>query len=129
MYTLRPMSYELRVIETPSYLHVRASGPHTPSNARQFLIDAYEACLRLNCTAVLLEMNLVGPSMSTLSLFGVVEERSSQGQQLRKIAYVDASAERSLEHKMFAETVARNRGVNVRFFQSVAEAEKWMKEP
>jgi hypothetical protein len=122
------MSYELRVIETPSHLHVRASGTHTPRNARQFLVDAYEACVRLKHTAVLLEMNLVGPSMSTLALFGVVEERASQGQQLKKIAYVDASVERGLEDKVFAETVARNRGVNVRFFQCVAEAEKWMKE-
>jgi hypothetical protein len=101
------MSYELRVIEKPSHLHVQASGTHTPSNARQFLIDAYEACVRLQHAAVLLEMNFVGPSMSTLSLFGVVEERASQGQQLKKIAYVDASADRSLEHKIFAETVAR----------------------
>jgi hypothetical protein len=123
------MSYELRVIETPSHLHVRASGAHTPGNARQFLVDAYEACVRLNHSAVLLEMNLVGPSMSTVSLFGVVAERASQGQQLRRIAYVDASAERSLEHKVFAETVARNRGVNVRFFQSVDEAQAWMQAP
>jgi hypothetical protein len=123
------MSYELRVIETPSHLHVRASGTHTPHNARQFLVDAYEACVRLNRSAVLLEMNFVGPSMSTVSLFGVVAERASQGQQLRRIAYVDASAERSLEHKVFAETVARNRGVNVRFFQSVDEAQEWMQAP
>jgi hypothetical protein len=67
--------------------------------------------------------------MSTVSLFGVVAERASQGQQLRRIAYVDASAERSLEHKVFAETVARNRGVNVRFFQSVDEAQAWMQAP
>jgi hypothetical protein len=121
------MSYELRVIETPAYLHVRATGTHTPGNARQFLLDAYDACMRLKRTAVLLEMNLTGPGMSTLSLFGVVAERAAEGQQLSKVAYVDTSAERSLEHKVFAETVARNRGVNVRFFQSVAEAKEWMK--
>ena len=79
----------------------------------------------LNHSPVLLEMNLVGPSMSTLSLFSVVAERTSQGRQLKKIAYVDGSAERSLENKVFAETVAQNRGVNVRFFQSVAEAQEW----
>jgi hypothetical protein len=28
----------------------------------------------------------------------------------------------------FAETVARNRGVNVRLFQSVAAAEEWLSE-
>jgi hypothetical protein len=27
---------------------------------------------------------------------------------------------------VFAETVARNRGVNVRFFPSVEEAKKWL---
>ena len=123
------MSYELRVIETPSYLHAIAAGAHTAGNARQFLIDAYEACVRLNHSAVLLEMNFVGPSMSTLSLFGVVAERAAQGRQLRKVAYVDASSERTLEQKMFAETVARNRGVNVCFFRSLAEAQEWMDTP
>jgi hypothetical protein len=102
---------------------------HTASNARQFFIDAYEACVRLNHSAVLLEMNFVAPSMSTLSLFGVVTERAAQGRQLRKVAYVDASSERTLEQKMFAETVARNRGVNVCFFRSVAEAQEWMDTP
>jgi hypothetical protein len=123
------MSYELRVLETPSYLHARAAGTHTASNARQFLLDAYDACVRLNHSAVLLEMNLIGPSMSTLSLFSVVAERASQGRQLRKIAYVDGSAERTSEQKLFAETVARNRDVNVRFFESVADAQEWITAP
>jgi hypothetical protein len=74
--------------------------------------------MRLNHSAVLLEMTSSGPTMSTRSLFGVVAERSSQGTQFKSIAYVDASTERSLEHKMFAETVARNCGVNVRLFRT-----------
>ena len=44
---------------------------------------------------------------------------------LQTLAYVDVNAEGHLME--FAETVAVNRGVPVRVFSSVAEAEHWLR--
>jgi hypothetical protein len=67
-----------------------------------------------------------GPSLAPSSIFDVVSERSADGLKLRKIAYVDAS--RTSDKARFAETVAMNRGVNVRLFETIADAQKWLED-
>ena len=119
------MSYHLSLAEHPGYLHATATGTHTPQNALRFLQEVREACTRLGHTAVLLEMNLAGPSLDSTSIFRVIAQRSTDAAGLKKIAYVDASSRDPVKMK-FAETVAINRGVNVRLFQDLAQAKEWM---
>jgi hypothetical protein len=119
------MPYRLTIAEFPTYLHATVTGTHTPANALRFLQEAHAACVERGKTDVLLEMNLTGPSLDTTSIFRVISERSGDALKLRKIAYVDASS-RDPEKMRFAETVAVNRGVNVRLFQDVAKAKEWM---
>ena len=76
---------------------------------------------------MLLEMNLSGPSLESGTIFGVLQSRSREGSTLRKIAYVDSSP-RDPGKMRFAETVAKNRGVNVRLFRALDEAKQWMAE-
>ena len=120
------MDYHLTITERGSYLHAAVSGPNTRENALRFLKEAYEACVARGKTSVLLEMALTGPSLDTSSIFAVIAERSGDGAKLRRIAYVDLSEARDDGKARFAETVAVNRGVNVRFFRDVAEAQKWL---
>ena len=120
------MTYHLTIEEKPSYLHARVTGTHNAENLRRFLVEVHEESARRNCTAVLLEMNLSGPSLDTGSIFDVVSERSADGMMFKRIAYVDASPERDLRKMEFAETVAINRGVRVRHFRNVQDAERWM---
>ena len=47
--------------------------------------------------------------------------------KLRKIAYVDTS-QRDPDKMKFAETVAQNRGVNVRLFRDGDAARQWLSE-
>jgi hypothetical protein len=75
---------------------------------------------------LLLEMSLSGSSLPMAKIFDVIAEGSRRGQKLERIAYVDASAERDPARMRFAETVAVNRGVNVRLFRSLDEAERWL---
>ncbi len=119
------MPYHLNLEELPTYLHATVTGTHTPENALRFLKEAREACAERGYTAVLLEINLSGPSLDSTSIFRVIAQRSTDAAGLRKIAYVDASS-RDPEKKKFAETVAINRGLNVRLFQDLAEAKEWM---
>lgn len=120
------MTYHLTIEEKPSYLHAKVTGTHNEQNIRRFLVEIHEACLRRNCAAVLFEMNLSGPSLNTGSIFDVISERSADGAMFKRMAYVDASPERDPHNMEFAETVAINRGVRVRFFRNVEDAERWI---
>lgn len=123
------MSYDLTIEEQPSYLHAKVSGTHNAENAHRFLMDVHEAWVQRNSSAVLLEMKLCGPSLGVLSIFNIISERAPYAYGLKQIAYVDACSEHDPEQARFAETVARNRGVNVRLFQTVDEAAGWLRDP
>ena len=120
------MEYRLTIVERPGYVHARVTGPNTPENALRFLQESYEACVARGRSALLLEMDLSGPSLDTSSIFRIVAERTTDALKLRKIAYVEKSREKDEGKVHFAETVAVNRGVNVKLFRDVAEAERWL---
>jgi hypothetical protein len=120
------MTYHLTIEEKPSHLHAKVTGTHNEQNIRRFLVEIHEACLRRKCTTVLFEMNLSGPSLNTGSIFDVISERSADGLMFKRMAYVDASPERDPRNMEFAETVAINRGVRIRFFRNVEDAERWI---
>ena len=122
------VSYQLTIEERPTYIYARADGELTPANALRFLEEAYAACLRSGRGDLLLDMQLHGPDLNTTNVYEVISQRVAYGSKLRKIAYVPFQrGDRSMAH--FAETVAVNRGVNVRLFESVAAAERWLLEP
>ena len=120
------MTYDLAIESRGSYLHAKATGDHTAENARRFLAEVYEATVQKKCRSVLLELDLMGPSLPMVEIYDVIAEGSKRGQMLERIAYVDASAERDPARIRFAENVAMNRGVNVRLFRTVEEAERWL---
>jgi hypothetical protein len=119
------VSCKLTIEERPGYLHVKVTGARTPENALRFLEEAYAACVEKGRSALLLESNLSGPSLDTASIYRVVLQKVEDGAKLAKIAYVVASVD-DPAMPMFAETVARNRGVNARLFQSVEAAARWL---
>ena len=122
------MSYQLTIEERPTYVYARADGDLTPANALRFLEEAYAACVRSGRSDVLLDMQLHGPKLATTSVYEVISQRAADGTKLRRIAYVPSETD-DPEMPYFAETVAVNRGVNVRLFESVAAAERWLSEP
>jgi hypothetical protein len=117
--------YRLILTQQPEYLHATVTGAHNAENALRFLTECFEACTRTGSTALLLEFNLAGPSLQSSIIFDVVSKRTAQAVKLRKIAYYDNS-ERDPEKVKFAETVARNRGVNVRLFRDLDAAKGWL---
>jgi len=123
------MSYHLSIEEHPAYVHARATGDMTPENALRFLVEANGACTARGKRRLLLEFAFTGPSLNGGSIYDIVSARSSHAAVFERIAYVDVSGERNSEHKRFAETIARNRGVNVRLFPSLEEARQWLGSP
>jgi hypothetical protein len=120
------MDYHLTIIERDSYVQATVTGTNTPENMLRYMKEAYEACRARGKSAVLLEMNLAGESLDVTSIFRVVEERSADGAKLRKIAYVAPIVGKDPARAHFAETVAVNRGVNVKVFRDIAEAQSWL---
>jgi SpoIIAA-like len=122
------MAYNLSVEQKPAYVHAKGSGDLTRSSARQFLVDAYQACIARNASSLLLEMAFTG-DLSLADVCSVINERSLDGSNLERIAYVDTNPDLPRDIAEFAELVALNRGVNIRLFSTLSEAERWLQSP
>jgi hypothetical protein len=123
------MSYSLTADARPGYLHVKVIGENTRENVLGYLLEVNERCVQQKSPAVLIEENLRGPSLNIAEVFAIVAERShTVSPQLRWIAYVDVNPEHSKGRMLFAETVAVRRGVNVRVFSTIVDAEQWLRD-
>jgi hypothetical protein len=122
------MAYQLTVEQKAGYLHVRVSGENSPETVRRYLEEVFSTCLRRQCSAVLIEEDLQGPGLGVFDIHEIVTEGSKRTwPTVRRIAYVDTNREHSQRDMHFAETVAVNLGVNVKFFPTVKEAEVWLR--
>jgi hypothetical protein len=119
------MEYELTIIERPGFVHARITGPHRADTAVAGLREAYAECVKRSCEQMLLEMATTGPSLGPSRIFGVLKDRLEDALKLRKIAYVDTQGRGG---RGFVENFARNRGVNIRAFDSIGDAEHWLAE-
>ena len=126
----RHMAYRIAIDEEPAYLHVRVTGENSPAAVRNYLEEVRAACAARNKAAVLIEENLVGPGLSLLDIYQIVDEGGPRTWPfVRRIAYVDVKAAARPGNIRFAETVALNRGVNIRAFWNVEEAKAWLRDP
>jgi hypothetical protein len=121
------MSYKLTVEERPAYLHAKVVGERTADNLLRFLQETYAACVKSGRSALLLDIQLSGPSLDTATIYNVISQRIMDARKLHKIAYLQPDLD-DPAMPYFAETVALNRGANVRLFQSVEAAEEWLSE-
>jgi hypothetical protein len=77
-----------------------------------------------NSNLILLENNIPAV-VSIIDMFRIVSELSGMGLSGSKLAVVDRHPEHT-EANEFAVTVATNRGVRMRTFSSVRDAEEWL---
>jgi len=121
--------YQVVVEEKPGYVHFRVTGSNSPGSVRGYLADVYYTCAQHKHPAILIEENLQGSGLGLLDIFEIVSEGSERTwPYIRRIAFVDVNPEHSQPDMKFAETVAVNRGVNMRLFPGLREAELWLSE-
>jgi hypothetical protein len=77
-----------------------------------------------NCRRVLLE-NDIPAAVSITDMFKIVSELPGMGFSLSRLAVVDRNPEHGQINE-FAEVVASNRGIRMRTFSRVRDAEEWL---
>jgi hypothetical protein len=121
------VSYHLSIKERDGYLHLTVTGENQPETVKNYLAAIHQECLQRGVSAILIEENLRGPSLKFMEIFRIASEGSEQASsQIRRLAYVDSNLEHSYANMKFAETVAANRGLNVRVFPTVEDAVAWL---
>ena len=123
------MAHTLKIRNQGTYLHITAEGDTTAGDIAGYLSEGLEKCIELRCPNILIEENLKGRSLGIFAVYEIVTKICWQAASvIRQVAYVDVSPEHKKEVNQFAETTAVNRGVNVKLFETVAEAENWLRE-
>jgi hypothetical protein len=121
------MSYNVTIAREAPFLHAVVTGLNTRDNVARYLADIMKECAARRSTRLLIEERLEGPRMDTMDVFQLTADGSSRAVgHFDRIAYVDVNAEGDL--MKFAETVAVNRGLPVRVFSSLGDAEQWLQE-
>jgi hypothetical protein len=121
------MTYQLTIEQKPGFLHATVTGDNSRATVTQYLADVLVECRTRNSFRVLVEERLEGPRLGTTDVFRIASDEGRKALGIVKaIAYVDVNAQGDL--MQFAETVARNRGVRMRVFRTVPEAERWLVE-
>jgi hypothetical protein len=121
------MDYNFTVEQKEDYLLVKVEGENTPQNVKKYLTEILNMCKIYCCYKVLIEENLVSPSIGTIDMFNVVREAANHPMSSKvKIAYIDINKEHNMSNLLFGETVAVNRAVNVKVFSDYNDAKKWL---
>jgi len=121
------MSYRLTIEEKSGYLHAVITGRNSRENVQGYQQEVLRECLARGCGRVLIEERLEGPRLGPGDVFDIAAQGAARGATtLPAIAYVDVNAQGPL--MKLAEDVAVNRGVRVRTFATVAEAERWLRQ-
>jgi len=120
------MAYQLTLERRSTYLYAQVRGRNSPDTVRAYLAELMDECQRRDCFRVLIDERLEGPRLKASEVFTVASESAMNALGVfQAIAYVD---EKMGEMADYAETLAITRGMPVKTFSSVAQAEAWIAE-
>jgi hypothetical protein len=121
------MEYSFVGIPKEGYLLVQARGDNSPDVIRRYFQEVLELCAAEQWSNVLIDENLKGPRLTVIEVFQVISEKAEAIRStLRLIAFVDTNPDRSDLNLKFGETVAVNRGLSARVFETLEAAEAWL---
>lgn len=119
------MSCKLTVTKNPTYLHIIVTGLLNEKNVLQYIEEIHRECTAHNCFRILLEERLNGPRLDVTKVFKLISEESSKSMGVFiAIAYVDINAVG--DSMTFIENASVNRGLPMKVFSTVTDAEKWL---
>lgn len=119
--------FKLTMEKRKDILHVMVKGERTYKALVKITEQIMEACRQNETCRALVDVRAMGGKLSTLETFKLVMlcfARLRDWRVLRKAAIVDREDARP--RYKFLETVADNRGYNLRIFEDTAEALSWL---
>ena len=126
------MGIVLSISTEPEFLRVIAEGEFELEAAKENFIEILEAVARYRSEKVLLDGRALSGEMTTMERFyygefvaqAIAGSRERGIARLPKFAYV--LKQPILDPRRLAETVAVNRGVEMRFFDNFSDALTWL---
>jgi hypothetical protein len=115
-------SYKLTVEDREEYLFASVKGEGT--GAAPYLEPIAEHCLRVACSAILIEKNTKEP-FAVWDTFAVAPKLAAVGNPCMKIAVVEKGTE-PLARRELSVMLGHNRGLDVHVFTDTSEAKQWL---
>ena len=125
------MSYKLDIKENQDYLKVEISGDWTPGAELEDSVNVWAqvtaTCNEKGVTHIMAIWNVPG-YLPTMAAYNLVESAEKFGWDKRlKLAVVHLNEER-LKDGLVAETLAVDRGFNIKMFNNEQKAKLWLME-
>lgn len=119
------MPFNIKHIEKPRYLHLELSSMWSQDDSRQIISQISSRLSPGHNGRVLIDAREQFHAMSTLAVYNEARELATKllGNKIR----VAILASRDIDQpSRFFETVARNRGIDLRVFNALNEAVDWL---
>jgi len=117
--------YNLEFDEKPDYLYAYVSSDKVSLDvSRQYWREIADQCQQTKCRKVLIVED-IKESVSTTETYQMASEIPGMDFSGIKIAFVDQYIEQHAVNE-FGALVSTNRGLNIKLFNTVEEAEKWL---
>lgn len=120
------MSLQLQIEEKPDYLEARFTGAGAAEETWRQFDEIAERCKRANKNKLLLDFTEASGEVSLADRYFLGDKAQILSRRRLKVATV--ATRRQIDPQKFAELVARNRGVDLRAFTNVEDAEEWLLE-
>jgi hypothetical protein len=118
--------YTLSIEAKNSHLFADVSGIRTRESVMAVTIEVFDAAIANGLSRVLVDVRAYEGRLGVLEVYLLVTElfQKLRGKGIKQAAIVDRP--QSATREWFLETVAVNRGFNLRIFTEVEEARKWL---
>ncbi len=126
------MAFTFKVEVKPDYLLMLFEGAFESSDIEDFLTRVIETCTTHQCAKMLVDFREVKGSMSTMDRFNLGFKAAAKYLKAKmtgkitncRFAFLGQTP--LVDPNRFGETVAVNRGVNVKAFTELEEALRWL---
>lgn len=118
--------YTLATEAQNSHLFAHVSGIRTGESVAKVTVEVFDATIANGLSRVLVDVRAFEGRLGVLDIYLLVTElfQNLRGKGIKKAAIVDRP--HSGMREWFLETVAINRGFNLRIFSEVEEARQWL---
>jgi hypothetical protein len=122
------MTYTLDLTEKEGVVHAVLVGVRTPEGLAEATEKATSFCLERSTFEVLVDVRAMTGRLDTLQTYDIAGQRLPYRNDVRLLRAAVLDHPENLDRVRFFETVATNRGVNVKIFDDKTRALAWLRD-